>query len=87
VATSATFLYQIRLTGENSPWEMGIAAGEARIGDLVCWIPKVEKAVIVRKNGTWSQIIGRAVVPNDLGNAKTGEYFGSHEEVGLGVGV
>jgi hypothetical protein len=86
--TSASCLYQMkRITLQNSSWKMGIAAGEVRIGDLHCWIPKVEKAVIIRK----SRIVGTAIVPKYLSEQdKAGfrsQYFGLDEEIKLGVDV
>jgi hypothetical protein len=88
-------LYQIkRLNGQNSPWKMGIAAGEVQYGELICWIPEVEKAVIVRINNTMSQImtiIGTAVVPKEFSEKVMAgdhtKYFESSEDVELGVDV
>jgi hypothetical protein len=86
--TSASCLYQMkRITLQKSSWKMGIAAGEVRIGDLLCWIPTVEKAVIIRK----SRIVGTAIVPKYLSEQdKAGfrsQYFGLDEEIKLGVDV
>jgi hypothetical protein len=70
---------------------MGIAAGEAQIGDLICCIPEVPKAVIVRVDGHWAQIIGTAALPRGLYSQviekDSTEYFGSNEEVELSVDV
>jgi hypothetical protein len=90
--TSKSCLYQIkRLNGQKSSWKMGIAVGEAQTGDLICWVPEVEKAVIVRIIDTWARIVGTAVFPKDLpGRVVAGlssTYFDPDEEAELGVDV
>ena len=44
-------------------WRLGIAPAQARVGDLVCRIPKSMDMIIVRKasESDWMQVIGRAV--------------------------
>jgi hypothetical protein len=92
VPTSESCLYQSKsITRKNFYWKMGIAAGPAQVGDLICWIREAEKIVIVRMDDDWLQIIGTAVVPKDFsGQGMTknhANYFGSHEEFELSVDV
>ncbi|KIW20849.1 hypothetical protein PV08_01427 [Exophiala spinifera] len=87
VPASTPRLYQMkRIIPQSSPWKMGIVAGEAQVGDLICWIPRVKKAVAVRINDGWLEIIGTAMAPTKLfwkGTQNRTNYFESDEELEL----
>jgi hypothetical protein len=89
VGTPESCLYLIkRITGHNSPWKIGIAAGAAQPGDLVCWVGAARQIVIVRMDGDWLQIVGTAVDPKHLwGQGIREQDFESHEEFELSVDV
>jgi hypothetical protein len=89
VGTPESCLYLIeRVTGHNSLWKIGIAAGAAQPGDLVCWVRAARQIVIVRMDGDWLQIVGTAVDPKDLwGEGIREQDFKSHEKLELIVDV
>ncbi len=59
---------------KKTPWKMGIASSLAQPGDLICWVPGIERALILRvkfeqerrKNKTYLQGIGTALFTDDF---------------------
>ena len=51
---------------------MGLAPPEARIGDLVYWLPSIDHALIVRATNSSCQIVGTALVACQLSNLESG---------------
>lgn len=67
VQSSEACLYLMKGIGDQiPPWRVGIAAGSVQAGDLICWIPEVDKAVAVRRDDNdWLRIVGMALVMKD----------------------
>jgi len=73
---SMSCLYQLRkINKRGSIWKMGIATGKAKTGDLICCIPELKKAVVIRVNSVCVQIIGTAV-----GTTRDSAYYFSSSE-------
>ena len=60
------FLVDVLRIHRRPPWKIGIAPGEARLGDLICLIDDVQKAVVVRIIEDWMHIVGTAVLTRGL---------------------
>jgi len=50
------------LTGRRATHRVGLACPEARLGDIVCQFVHSEGAILIRLNGSSSQIIGKATM-------------------------
>ena len=64
-STLEPHLFQlVKVDSSRTPWKMGVAAGNARPGDWICWMEEVQKAVIIRfdeeREDVWVRIVGTA---------------------------
>jgi len=60
----------VKADSSKTPRKMGVAAGNARTGDWICWMEEVQKAVLIRfekdGKGLWVSIIGTAKFTKDI---------------------
>lgn len=76
---------------DKTPWKMGIASGLAQPGDLVCWIPGSERALVLRVSikEEMLQIFGTALFTEDFGSSDKArhadrlKWFQSGEQLAL----
>lgn len=68
VTTGDPYLFQIINPGLGIklPWKLGLASSQARPGDLICWTEGTKKAIVVRGEETKLQVIGTALVTEDV---------------------
>jgi hypothetical protein len=79
-----------------TPWKMGIASGLAKLGDLVCWIHEIERALILRvtlreNRENILQVFGTAMFTEDFGksdkarHASRLKWFSCNESLALKI--
>jgi hypothetical protein len=73
------YLIQVNQVGRTTLYKTGIASTQAEPGDLVCWIPGVKQAVLVRMsfdsgNKTHLQVCGTARITCDIDSDAASEH-------------
>jgi hypothetical protein len=78
LSSPQTCLYQVkRIVYAESPWKMGIATGDVQVGDFICWISAVRKALILRMEDGWLHMVGITAAPKELLHNGTHSFFPS----------
>ncbi|KAK3935395.1 heterokaryon incompatibility protein-domain-containing protein [Diplogelasinospora grovesii] len=53
-------------TSDSQLCRLGIAPGEAQRGDLVCWVPNIARAILVRLMDGYAQVIGTSILAHEV---------------------
>ena len=64
-ARTDKLLYQLK-PEKKIPWKMGIAPAKADKGDIISWIPGLEKTAVVRMTDDKLRIVGTAIFAKTL---------------------
>jgi hypothetical protein len=74
---------------EEAPWNLGLAAGQARPGDLVCLTANTKRAIVVRRtddrnsNVLRYQAVGTSMVAEDDGTKDMADHSGYLQSAGM----